>query len=188
MNVDRKRTFHLRKDTVLGLDIGSSAVKMVVVNKSKTGYTVADAAIVRTAQYSDSNTAVYMADIFKKRRDIIGRYYYGKISPLEEFTVKQTSSERYRLEFMDLAVKQGFAPSAERRYRYWFPNKESGKHIIREQFVDLNDSMVSSTAGNTFRIFICAPRIGFRGWCRPVQVYLQRDISNDKMAVIGCIR
>jgi type IV pilus assembly protein PilM len=37
----------LRRGTVLGLDVGSSAVKMVVISNGKTGYTVTNAGIVR---------------------------------------------------------------------------------------------------------------------------------------------
>jgi type IV pilus assembly protein PilM len=47
MNVDWKRTFHIGKGMVLGLDIGSSAVKMVVLGKGKSGYSVIDAGMTR---------------------------------------------------------------------------------------------------------------------------------------------
>jgi len=50
-----KRTLHFGKDTVLGLDIGSSAVKMVVLGKSKAGYSVAGASIARIAVDDKSN-------------------------------------------------------------------------------------------------------------------------------------
>lgn len=55
MSVDLKRTLHFGKDTVLGLDIGSSAVKMVVLGKSKAGYSVTAAGIARIAAGDESN-------------------------------------------------------------------------------------------------------------------------------------
>lgn len=55
MNVDWRRTLQLRNDTVLGLDIGSSAVKMVVLAKGKPGYSVTAAGIVRIAKADQSN-------------------------------------------------------------------------------------------------------------------------------------
>ena len=55
MNVDWKRTFHLGKSTVLGLDIGSSAVKMVILNKGKAGYAVTGASIARIVKDNPSN-------------------------------------------------------------------------------------------------------------------------------------
>ncbi|MFC1636244.1 type IV pilus assembly protein PilM [Planctomycetota bacterium] len=53
--MDWKRTFHLGKDTVLGLDIGSSAVKMVVLGKGKSGYSVAAASIAQIAKGDQGN-------------------------------------------------------------------------------------------------------------------------------------
>jgi type IV pilus assembly protein PilM len=55
MNVDWKRTLHLGKDVVLGLDIGSSAVKMVVLNKGTSGYSATAAGITWTAKGDRSN-------------------------------------------------------------------------------------------------------------------------------------
>ncbi|OHB74796.1 MAG: hypothetical protein A2Z25_15585 [Planctomycetes bacterium RBG_16_55_9] len=45
MNVNWKQTLHLGKGTVLGLDIGSSAVKMVVLSKGKGGYSATGAGL-----------------------------------------------------------------------------------------------------------------------------------------------
>jgi len=53
--VNWKRTFHLGKDTVLGLDVGSSAVKTVVLNKGKSSYSVTAAGITRIAKNAQSN-------------------------------------------------------------------------------------------------------------------------------------
>jgi type IV pilus assembly protein PilM len=55
MNVGWKRTHRFGKGTILGLDIGSSAVKMVVLEKGKSGYSVADAGIARIAK-ADQDT------------------------------------------------------------------------------------------------------------------------------------
>ena len=51
-----KRTFHLGNDAVLGLDIGSSAVKMIVLNKAKSSYTVTAAGIAWIAKNDQSNS------------------------------------------------------------------------------------------------------------------------------------
>ena len=55
IDVNWKRTLHLGKDTVLGLDVGSSAVKMVVLNKGKSGYSVAAAGMTQIARKDPSN-------------------------------------------------------------------------------------------------------------------------------------
>lgn len=55
INVNWKRTFHLGKDAVLGLDIGSSAVKMIILNKGKSSYSVTAAGITRIAKNDQDN-------------------------------------------------------------------------------------------------------------------------------------
>ena len=55
MSVGWKRTLHLGKGTVLGLDVGSTAVKMVVLGKGKSGYSVTDVGIARIAEGEQSN-------------------------------------------------------------------------------------------------------------------------------------
>ena len=55
MNVDWKRTLHLGNTTVLGLDIGSSTVKMVILGKGKSGYSVTDAGMARIEKADSGN-------------------------------------------------------------------------------------------------------------------------------------
>lgn len=55
MNMDWKRTFRFGKGTVLGLDIGSSAVKMVILGGSKSGYSVTAAGLARIATSEPGN-------------------------------------------------------------------------------------------------------------------------------------
>ncbi|OHB83470.1 MAG: hypothetical protein A2Z38_02035 [Planctomycetes bacterium RBG_19FT_COMBO_48_8] len=52
---DRKHLFELKKIDVLGLDIGSCAVKMVALHKSDTGYTTTAAGITEIAASEDDN-------------------------------------------------------------------------------------------------------------------------------------
>jgi len=52
---DWKHLFELKKTDVLGLDIGSCAVKMVALHKSDTGYTTTAAGITEIAASEDDN-------------------------------------------------------------------------------------------------------------------------------------
>jgi len=60
-------------------------------------------AIVKTAQYSDPDAEEWLARCLMERRDKIGRTYFEKLLPLDNFRV-----ENGKLIFDDLAVKYGF--------------------------------------------------------------------------------
>ena len=71
-------------------------------------------AIVETAQYSDPAATDYMVNTLKERRDKIGRAFFGKVLPLEDFHITNGA-----LEFRDLAVVHGF--TQKRQYNAkWF--------------------------------------------------------------------
>jgi type IV pilus assembly protein PilM len=55
MNLDWKKLLKLNQNKVLGLDIGSSEVKMVQLHKGATGYTVTAAEIVDISEDEDDN-------------------------------------------------------------------------------------------------------------------------------------
>ncbi|MCL4794074.1 MAG: hypothetical protein KJZ84_05910 [Bryobacteraceae bacterium] len=60
-------------------------------------------AIVRTGQYSDPAAEDWVAECLIKRRDKIGRAFFGEVLPLDQFAVRGG-----RLVFENLAVKHGF--------------------------------------------------------------------------------
>lgn len=70
-------------------------------------------AAVGEAHYSNPAAADYMVDILKKRRDIIARYFFDRMSPVDHFTVESGA-----LGFMDLAVECGVTAASQRRYEY----------------------------------------------------------------------
>jgi hypothetical protein len=65
-------------------------------------------AIVDTGGYSDPRATQWISDALKKRRDKIGRAFFSKVLPLDNFRVVSN-----RLEFDDLMVEYGFAGPRE---------------------------------------------------------------------------
>ena len=51
--------------------------------------------------------------LLAERRDMIGRYWFGRVNPLDRFEV-----EDGRLRFADLAVEGGLVPRASRQWQY----------------------------------------------------------------------
>jgi hypothetical protein len=88
-------------------------------------------AAIRTAEYSDAAAAEYMLKTLAERRDRIGRFWFSRVNPLDEFAIVQAPSAAGAgkvvpsgarpgrpaprvLRFADLAVRHGFVPP--RRY------------------------------------------------------------------------
>jgi hypothetical protein len=60
-------------------------------------------AIVSTGQFTDKDAEAWLIECLVKRRDKIGRAYFGKLLPLDRFAVRQG-----RLVWEDLSEKHGF--------------------------------------------------------------------------------
>lgn len=87
------------------------------------------AAIVETAQISTPEAEAHLLRVLKKRRDLVGRYWFNKVNPLDRFSVGGGSSPAHgrasaaprspeTLRFADLAVASGLAPEGAREYQF----------------------------------------------------------------------
>lgn len=74
-------------------------------------------AIVETAELSNPEAEAYLLDVLQKRRDEIGRYYFGRTNPLDRFRFTRRGGEVV-LAFDDLAVEGDLAAASERCYAY----------------------------------------------------------------------
>ena len=70
-------------------------------------------AMVERGRYSDPGATAELTRLLAERRDMIGRYWFGRVNPLDHFAV-----EDGRLRFVDLAVEGGLVPRASRQWRY----------------------------------------------------------------------
>ncbi len=74
--------------------------------------------IVSTGDFSDPADAEYLARILIERRDKTGRYWFGKVNPLDRFRFQQQKDGKWYLGFDDLAVDAGFESADSTRYRF----------------------------------------------------------------------
>lgn len=79
-------------------------------------------AVVGTGRYRDSRTVDYIARTLSARRDKIGRYWFAKVLPLDDFRI-----ENGRLQFDDLAARYGFAPAGDYRIEWSVFDNNTGK-------------------------------------------------------------
>jgi hypothetical protein len=75
-------------------------------------------AVAREGRYRDPAVADYIAAVLSERRDIIGRYYYSRVNPLDRFTLTRRADGDYRLCFDDMAVEGGLEEARQTVYRY----------------------------------------------------------------------
>lgn len=79
-------------------------------------------AIVNTGQYSDPNAAEYIAKTLMVRRDKIGRTWYSRVLPLDDFSIRDG-----KLSFVDLAVANNYIPSRSYTWQWSSFNNEAGQ-------------------------------------------------------------
>jgi hypothetical protein len=79
-------------------------------------------AIVNTGQYSDPNAVDYIAKTLMVRRDKIGRTWYSRVLPLDDFEVRDS-----KLRFVDLAIASNYVPSRNYTWQWSKFNNDTGQ-------------------------------------------------------------
>ena len=87
------------------------------------------AAIVKTGRLSDPAAEAELTRFLIERRDIIGRYWFGKINPIDRFSINESG-----VKFEDLAVRGELACLSGTTYRYRLLN-DRGKAIGTEKIL-----------------------------------------------------
>lgn len=130
---------------------------------------------VRTGQYSDPEAARYLARTLIERRDRTGRYWFGRVNPLDALTVSQ-DGEHAALRWKDLAVAHGFEAAARTRYRVEL--HADGRRMqpalegAEPRFAAFP---TSGTMPPQIELRIRTSRDGGAHWGRPLRAYLNRD-------------
>jgi hypothetical protein len=79
-------------------------------------------AIVQTGMLSDPAAVSYITNTLIERRDKIGRTYFSKVLPLDDFRI-----ENGKLEFIDLAEKYRFRPATTYSTRWFLFDNSTGR-------------------------------------------------------------
>lgn len=129
---------------------------------------------VDQGEYSNPEAAAYLLQVIKERRDITGRYWFGKMSPVDHFELKHTSDEGLSLHFRDLAIESNLASAESTTYRCHI--RRDGKTITpwteigSQNNLHIPASDVQAGKEVIYEIAISARRDG-KEWIRPVMVY-----------------
>jgi hypothetical protein len=102
-------------------------------------------AIVSEARYAEQGAAEHVLETLIKRRDKIGREWFGRMTPVDNFEVKGQS-----LIFSDLAIDSGLAEINRRKYFYsiWIKDRAGKATFInkhresRERVINISQASV----------------------------------------------
>lgn len=145
-------------------------------------------AMISTGQYSNEGAAGDLAMMIIERRDITGRYWFNRVTPIDRFRITEDDHNLHALTFEDLAVETKLNSVESVVYRYSI--KRNGIQI--GDYVDLGNrtsvplpdlkiyqpvSGVSEYPADQWEVTIDLKRFGMKDWSKPVRVYLGE--SND---------
>jgi hypothetical protein len=71
---------------------------------------------VAQGRYSDPQAEAYLIQTIIERRDIIGKYYFELINPLDGFHLERDFERQWGLHFVDLAVDRGYESAEQTEY------------------------------------------------------------------------
>mgnify|MGYP001601452262 FL=1 len=118
-------------------------------------------AIVNTGEFSDSESEKILSEILITRRDIVGRSWFSRVTPLDEIRLFQIDDGTYEVRFADLAVKYGFASSTDSRYRLVLEGEG------RSQESDAPSFSIPVSGAGGITLFIQAKHSVSGGWSEP---------------------
>ncbi len=140
-------------------------------------------AAVQSANYNDKAAEDYLVRILMERREIVCRYWFNRLAPLDRFEMTE-----HGLQFCDLGVLGGFESSANSTYRYRIrvngQRVEDWQNLGDTTFVDNMSLKVISEAGDQIGVEFQVARDG--KWSHSVFVYLEQVA--DALAIVGIER
>lgn len=148
-------------------------------------------AVVRQAQYSNPEAEAYLLRTMKERRDIIGRYWFSIVNPLDLFELHGDSDSTQKLRFVDLAVDRNLESMDQARYRYDL--RINGKMSGENQDLG-NSTSIAIPEGlpldenHQLEFTLRIERNGDGKWSKWVKVYLQYNLSSGEYSLIGLRR
>lgn len=144
-------------------------------------------AVVETGELSNKEDEEYLIKTLIERRDKIGRHWFGKVNPLDQFRFSDAVDGGLTLQFNDLSVNAGFESKDNTWYRctLQFRGKNVGENfIVKNQAAIHFDSNLIASLENfliknsglkedekVFNFKIQTSRNAGRSWEKFVKVY-----------------
>lgn len=140
-------------------------------------------AAVESGNYNDSAVEDFLVRVLLERRDIVCRYWFNRMAPLDHFELTNRG-----VSFTDLAVSCGIESETTSSYR--FRSYINGNDAIEWQelangmMVDNSQLPQAAHDGDQIALELQVRRA--RGWSNSVIAYLER--KNDTLTIVGIER
>lgn len=144
-------------------------------------------AAVSQGKYSNPDAAEYLYNKIRERRDIIGRFYFGKVNPLDKFEVRKNSNGGYILSFADLAVETGLEPDNS-IYHYDIILEKQDENINSGELNNAFTIPLPAPSSDNIVLKIRTQRSSDSGLSKWVKVYLKPGLSGGGFTVYGILR
>lgn len=155
-------------------------------------------ALVETGEYSDQAAKEYLVKTLTERRDKIGRYWFGKVAPLDDFEFADDGNT-ISIRFEDLAVRYGLEATAESKYRWSV--EYCGKRLVDEenqtnQAIEIDPELRSALAGafrsdkagedksHLYELKLRVQR-GSSSWSQPATLWLWYHAEEARFELVG---
>ena len=136
-------------------------------------------AMVERGRYSDPDATAELTRLLAERRDMIGRYWFERVNPLDRFEV-----EDGRLRFVDLAVEGGLVPRESRRWRYAVVDADGdqvvGPRVLSETVIPIGEE---ARAGQFFGYRIRSRSGESARWSKRTTVFLHKH-ENGRLQLV----
>jgi len=147
-------------------------------------------AVVAEGQYSNPEAAEYLINVLIERRDVVGRFYFSRVNPLDRFRIDTGGDGSRTLGFTDMMVETGLEP-ATAQYRYEIRRK-GAPEVIGSGTVAYGSGVPlpgpgGFDSGDVIEITLHTKRDG-GDWGKWVKVYLKKDEAGGIFNIIGLLR
>jgi len=136
--------------------------------------------IVESGQFSSTKNTETLSQILIARRDIIAKYWFSRVTPLDQISLYHVEGDTYEIAFEDLAKKHGFGLT-DGTYRYRI--KPSG---TAEEFSGTSFTLTASEfdGREAITIYLQAKNADGDAWTNPsLKIALAAD-QNGRLEVI----
>lgn len=123
------------------------------------------AAMVATGKLTEPGAAEHLTALLAERRDMIARYWFARINPIDRFRVQVD-----RLEFRDLAVDGGLESGADTYYEIQRLSA-SGERLGKPFVVDKPKIDISYATSGAYHGVQIRTRRGHGPWSQPSRVW-----------------
>lgn len=160
--------------------------------------------VIREAQYSDPEAENYLFKVIKARRDIIGKYFFSRVNPLDKFKIERSAMNGPTLIFTDLAVESGLVAQNESYYKFSCMEYRKGKYTVldegelRDTLIPLGKVYKQLSINSSYKlnnpseswivVNIQIRREKKSEWSKSVKIFLEVNLENDTFKIIGIKR